>query len=155
MSASGYNPINQARCIMLAEKFFLVLETLRSNRYPDEGPRVKSTSPHVPIELPTKVKRGRLNWRPQNSAINFSGRGAFSVSGSLTERITLLGVTFQNWMLITLAIVVVSAALRDILRRRTTSVAHRSIAKIDGPPSGGEDDARDPKETLQAAAFRQ
>jgi hypothetical protein len=40
---------------MLAEKFFLVLEALRrSNQYPDGSPRVKSTSPHVPIELPTK-----------------------------------------------------------------------------------------------------
>jgi hypothetical protein len=55
MSASGYNPIIQARCIMLAEKFFLVLEALRSNnRYLDGSARVKSTSPHVRIELPTK-----------------------------------------------------------------------------------------------------
>jgi hypothetical protein len=41
MSASGYNPIIQARCIMLAEKFFLVLEALgRSNQYLDGSPRV-------------------------------------------------------------------------------------------------------------------
>lgn len=39
---------------MLAEKFFLVLESLiRSGRiYPDGSPRVISTSPHVPVKLP-------------------------------------------------------------------------------------------------------
>ena len=55
MPASGYNPIIQVRCTMLAEKFFLVLEALRSaNQYLDGSPRVKCKSPHVPIELPTK-----------------------------------------------------------------------------------------------------
>jgi hypothetical protein len=40
---------------MLAEKFLLVLEALmRSSPYPDGSPQVKSTSPHVPIELPMK-----------------------------------------------------------------------------------------------------
>jgi hypothetical protein len=34
---------------MLAEKFFLFLETIRSNTYPDGAPRVVSTSRHVPI----------------------------------------------------------------------------------------------------------
>jgi hypothetical protein len=40
---------------MLAEKFFLVLESLiRSGRtYPDGSPRVVSTSPHVPVKLPS------------------------------------------------------------------------------------------------------
>lgn len=41
---------------MLAEKFFLVLESLiRGDRtYPDGSPRVISTSPHVPMRLPEK-----------------------------------------------------------------------------------------------------
>jgi hypothetical protein len=43
---------------MLAEKFFLLLETLKSNSYPDGGPRVVSTSPHVPVELPN-AKKGK------------------------------------------------------------------------------------------------
>jgi hypothetical protein len=38
---------------MLAEKFFLLLETLKSRSYPDASPRVVSTSPHVPIKLPS------------------------------------------------------------------------------------------------------
>jgi hypothetical protein len=38
---------------MLAEKFFLVLETLiRRRGDPDESPRVVSTSPHIPVRLP-------------------------------------------------------------------------------------------------------
>jgi hypothetical protein len=38
---------------MLAEKFFLLLETLiKSRTYPDGSPRVVSTSPHIPVELP-------------------------------------------------------------------------------------------------------
>jgi hypothetical protein len=37
---------------MLAEKFFLVLETLKSHTWPDGSPRVTSTSPHVPVKLP-------------------------------------------------------------------------------------------------------
>lgn len=41
---------------MLAEKFFLVLESLiRGDRnYPDGTPRVISTSPHVPARLPAQ-----------------------------------------------------------------------------------------------------
>ena len=41
---------------MLAEKFFLVLESLlRSDRtYPNGSPRAISTSPHVPVTLPTQ-----------------------------------------------------------------------------------------------------
>jgi hypothetical protein len=40
---------------MLAEKFLLVLETLiRSSRtFPDGSQRVVSTSPHVPVKLPS------------------------------------------------------------------------------------------------------
>jgi DNA-directed RNA polymerase specialized sigma24 family protein len=37
---------------MLAEKFFLVLETIKSRRHPDDGPCVMSNSPHVPVKLP-------------------------------------------------------------------------------------------------------
>lgn len=38
---------------MLAEKFFLMLETLISGRVHNDGaPRVVSTSPHVPVKLP-------------------------------------------------------------------------------------------------------
>jgi hypothetical protein len=36
---------------MLAEKFILLLETLRGQTFPDGGPRVVSVSPHVPIKL--------------------------------------------------------------------------------------------------------
>ncbi len=37
---------------MLAEKFFLMLETLIKGRvYGDGAPRVVSTSPHVPVKL--------------------------------------------------------------------------------------------------------
>jgi hypothetical protein len=37
---------------MLAEKFMLLLETLKSHSHPDGSPRVVSTSPHVPVKLP-------------------------------------------------------------------------------------------------------
>jgi hypothetical protein len=37
---------------MLAEKFFLLLEMLKARSYPDGGPRVASTSPHIPVKLP-------------------------------------------------------------------------------------------------------
>jgi hypothetical protein len=37
---------------MLAEKFLLLLETLRSHSYADGTPRAVSSSPHVPIKLP-------------------------------------------------------------------------------------------------------
>jgi hypothetical protein len=36
---------------MLAEKFLLLLETLRSQRHEDGAPRVVSTSPHVPVKV--------------------------------------------------------------------------------------------------------
>lgn len=36
---------------MLAEKFLLLLETLRSNAHDDGAPRVISTSPHIAIDL--------------------------------------------------------------------------------------------------------
>jgi hypothetical protein len=39
---------------MLAEKFFLLLETLRSQNqsYPDGIPIIVSTTRHVPVKLP-------------------------------------------------------------------------------------------------------
>jgi hypothetical protein len=38
---------------MLAEKFFLLLESIiRSQTYTDGAPRVVSSSPHVPVKLP-------------------------------------------------------------------------------------------------------
>jgi hypothetical protein len=42
---------------MLAEKFFLLLETLRSQRHEDGAARVISASPHVPIK-PKDGKQG-------------------------------------------------------------------------------------------------
>jgi hypothetical protein len=47
---------------VLAEKFFLLLETLKSCSYPEGSPRVTSTSPNVPVELPRAMRpalRGR------------------------------------------------------------------------------------------------
>jgi hypothetical protein len=45
---------------MLAEKFFLVLETLRSNLHDGGAPRVVTTSRHVPIGLAEiKADHGR------------------------------------------------------------------------------------------------
>lgn len=45
---------------MLAEKFFLVLETLRSNLHDDGAPRVLTTSRHVPISVAEiKADHGR------------------------------------------------------------------------------------------------
>ncbi|MGY4570311.1 hypothetical protein [Bradyrhizobium sp. USDA 3256] len=38
---------------MLSEKFFLVLETLLNGQtHSDGSPRVVSTAPHIPVELP-------------------------------------------------------------------------------------------------------
>jgi hypothetical protein len=46
------------RNAMLAEKFFLMLETLiRSRTYADGSPRVASTSPHVPVKLPERTQQ--------------------------------------------------------------------------------------------------
>ncbi len=37
---------------MLAEKFFLLLETLRSHSSDDKPPMVLPAAPHIPIKLP-------------------------------------------------------------------------------------------------------
>jgi sigma-70-like protein len=39
---------------MLAEKFFLILETIISRHDSDDAPRVMSSSSHVPVKLPAK-----------------------------------------------------------------------------------------------------
>jgi hypothetical protein len=40
---------------MLAEKFFLILESLiKSQNQTDGSPRVVSSSPHVPVTLPSR-----------------------------------------------------------------------------------------------------
>ena len=54
---------------MLAEKFFLVLETLRSNAQDDGALRVVSTSsPHIAIDLPaTSIHHDRRDERHRDS----------------------------------------------------------------------------------------
>jgi hypothetical protein len=60
---------------MLAEKFFLLMEMLRSHTQPDGSPRVLTTSPHVPISLPSAAclgigglpRRGGKNGLDSNS----------------------------------------------------------------------------------------
>ena len=42
---------------MLAEKFILLMETLKSHPSPDGDPRVVSTSPHVPVKLPAATNK--------------------------------------------------------------------------------------------------
>ncbi|MDO9061571.1 MAG: hypothetical protein Q7U92_21475 [Bradyrhizobium sp.] len=42
---------------MLAEKFFLALETIISRTYSDGSPRVVSTSRHMPIKLPRETAK--------------------------------------------------------------------------------------------------
>ena len=41
---------------MLAEKFILLIEALRSQTHRDGSPRVVSTAPHVPVKLPGASK---------------------------------------------------------------------------------------------------
>jgi len=42
---------------MMAEKFFLLLETIRSHVYDDGAPRILSTSRFVAIQLPPSRAR--------------------------------------------------------------------------------------------------
>jgi hypothetical protein len=53
---------------MLAEKFFLLLETLKSRTYPDESPRVISNSPHIPVMLPQSQLNAGARPKPSPSA---------------------------------------------------------------------------------------
>ena len=39
---------------MLAEKFFLLLETIKSHTNTDGSQRVVSSSPHIPVKLPNR-----------------------------------------------------------------------------------------------------
>jgi hypothetical protein len=57
---------------MLAEKFFLVLETLLSRADPDGCPRVVSASLQVPIKLPAQKRQvaPRGFWRGPEVAPN-------------------------------------------------------------------------------------
>ena len=48
---------------MLAEKFILLMETLKSHASPDGAPRVVSTSPHVPVKLPAGQQQ--VVWGPR------------------------------------------------------------------------------------------
>jgi hypothetical protein len=49
---------------MLAEKFLLLLETLRSNAHDDGAPRIISTSPHIAVDLAdTGPSRDRMDKR--------------------------------------------------------------------------------------------
>jgi hypothetical protein len=43
---------NDEGTLMLAEKFILLMEVLKSHAAPGGAPRVVSTSPHVPVKLP-------------------------------------------------------------------------------------------------------
>lgn len=54
--------LNEVEHAMLSEKFFLVLETLRSEAersptYSDGSTRAVSTSPHVPVQLPATGRK--------------------------------------------------------------------------------------------------
>jgi hypothetical protein len=54
--------LNEVEHAMLSEKFFLLLETLRSEaqrspNYSDGSTRVISTSPHVPVQLPAASRK--------------------------------------------------------------------------------------------------
>ena len=47
---------------MLSEKYFLLLETIRSLAernlaYPDGAPKVVSSSPHIPVQLPSASQK--------------------------------------------------------------------------------------------------
>jgi DNA-directed RNA polymerase specialized sigma24 family protein len=65
---------------MLAEKFFLVLETIISRRHSDEAPRVVSNSPHVPVQLPAN------DFFPRRSGGVLRGEGLLrSASASVPE----------------------------------------------------------------------
>ena len=53
---------------MLAEKFFLLLETLKTHNFPDESPRVVSRSPHIPVKLPQSQVDANAGSRPSPPA---------------------------------------------------------------------------------------
>jgi hypothetical protein len=53
---------------MLAEKFFLLLETIKSRTYVDGSPRVVSNSPHVPVMLSQSQVNADAGPKPSPSA---------------------------------------------------------------------------------------
>jgi hypothetical protein len=57
MICQSYENDQRWSSIMLAEKFFLVLEALKRSTYQDGSPRVISTSPHVPVKLPIETAK--------------------------------------------------------------------------------------------------
>jgi hypothetical protein len=60
------NVISQRSDLMLAEKFCLVLETIRRNQNAGLGPRTVSSSPHIPIPLAAVRQEG--DDRPERRA---------------------------------------------------------------------------------------
>jgi hypothetical protein len=72
---------------MLAEKFFLILETIISNRSSDGAPRVVTVSPFVPIDddffLNAADGRTKFNrTRPTPEAVIFLRPGGPALPGS-------------------------------------------------------------------------
>jgi hypothetical protein len=57
LGAGNRKQIFREQTTMLAEKFFLLIETIRSNTRPDGSPTVVSTSPHVPVKLPSGTRK--------------------------------------------------------------------------------------------------
>jgi hypothetical protein len=53
---------------MLAEKFFLLLETLKSRSYPDGSVRVVSDSPHIAVMLRQAQMNADAEPKPSPSA---------------------------------------------------------------------------------------
>jgi len=53
---------------MFAEKFFLLLETLKGRTYPNGSPRLVSNSPHIPVILPQSQVNAGAGPKPSPSA---------------------------------------------------------------------------------------
>jgi len=66
---------------MLAEKFFLVLETLKSHASSDGSPRVVSTAPHVPIQLPRRTRARCVQLDLPRPAVAGSRRAKLALGG--------------------------------------------------------------------------
>ncbi|HEY3679615.1 MAG TPA: hypothetical protein VGL45_12925 [Bradyrhizobium sp.] len=58
---------------MLAEKFLLLLETLRSNSHDDDAPRVVSMSPHIAFDL-GNADLHQTRWAEARRASESAGR---------------------------------------------------------------------------------
>jgi hypothetical protein len=55
------NKVFRELTAMLAEKFILLIEALRSHAHPDGSPVVVSTSPHVPVKLPSGNRKHQVD----------------------------------------------------------------------------------------------